>query len=503
MNVIPLLVALALTQNIGRNRVCDGKGNCATITSNKLDVNASVTIPPVTIDPVLVQTVSGTVAVSSMPPVTVDPVLVQTVTPKIDAVWVTSTVGSGSAVTATQAGTWTVQPGNTANTTPWVVRIVDQAGSDLDVFKPNDLYTAANDHGLLILGQDSGTPARYRAMLVDSTGAVKTDPTGVTVQPVSGTVAVSGTVTVGQGTATSLKSEVVGATTPSDTFSNPTTAVSAFSLLAGWDDATSRWVRITSDPTNGDDVAVHTTASALDTDAHLRVFDGTNWDRARGTITYGLYNDLRGINGVAPSVGNGASGTGVLRVTVANDSTGTTIATQGTASNLKVEAVGPVAEAGGASGNPLRMGGVVEVEGATMTSTNQVDQDISSLKTDEEGRLYVRTQHPNPFTCTLSAASADSAICTDLSSSTTVYVTDVFVSNGATAGSIIINHGTGTACGTGTTVLIPATYLAANTGFVWAAQTPFKITWASGLDICADITSLNPYSVQVRGYYFK
>jgi hypothetical protein len=475
-----------------------------------------------------------------------------------------------STVTAVQGGTWTVQPGNTANTTAWVVKIVDGAGSDLDVFKPADLYTAANDHGLLILGQDGGTPARYRSLLMDSTGAIKTDPTGVTTQPVSGTVGItgsvtvtdgagalnvivdSGTTTVTQGTASSLKSEVVGTATPSDTFSNPTTAVTGWSLLAGWDDANSRWVRISSDPTNGDDVAVHTTASALDTDAHLRMFDGTNWDRVRGTTGFGLYSDLRGINGVTPLAGNGTTGTGSLRVTmasdttpfavktdqtthgttdkvaadlyiggtvapggngavtaatprvtIANDSTGTIIATQGTASSLKVEAVGPVAEAGGASGNPLRMGAVVEVEGAAMTSTNQVDQDISSLKADEEGRLWTRTDHPNPFSCDLSAATGDSAICTNLSSSTTVYVTDIFVSNGSTAGSIIINQGTGTACATNPTAIHPATYLPANSGFVYSPKTPIKITWASGLDICADITSLNPYSVSIRGYYFK
>jgi hypothetical protein len=245
--------------------------------------------------------------------------------------------------------------------------------------------------------------------------------------------------------------------------------------------------------------AASTAAAASDTSMVVQL------SPSQPNLSTALNTNVAQINGVTPLMGNGNTGTGSHRVTVAADNTPFAVkidqTTPGTTD--KVTVVGPVAEAGGASGNPVRIGGVVEVEGAAMVSTNQVDQDISSLKTDEEGRLYVRTQHPNPFTCTLSAASADSAICTDLSSSTTVYVTDVFVSNGATAGSIIINHGTGTACATSPTTLIPATYLAANTGFVWAAQTPFKITWASGLDICADITSLNPYSVQVRGYYFK
>jgi hypothetical protein len=42
------------------------------------------------------------------------------------------------------------------------------------------------------------------------------------------------------------------------------------------------------------------------------------------------------INGVAATMGNGASGTGVQRVTIASDSTGTMIATQATAANLNM-----------------------------------------------------------------------------------------------------------------------------------------------------------------------
>jgi hypothetical protein len=40
--------------------------------------------------------------------------------------------GGGSAVTATQAGTWTVQPGNTANTTPWLASVA-QGGNTAQV----------------------------------------------------------------------------------------------------------------------------------------------------------------------------------------------------------------------------------------------------------------------------------------------------------------------------------------------------------------------------------
>lgn len=40
--------------------------------------------------------------------------------------------GAGSTVTATQSGTWTVQPGNTANTTPWLASL-SQGGNTASV----------------------------------------------------------------------------------------------------------------------------------------------------------------------------------------------------------------------------------------------------------------------------------------------------------------------------------------------------------------------------------
>lgn len=52
------------------------------------------------------------------------------------------------------------------------------------------------------------------------------------------------------------------------------------------------------------------------------VYNGTTWDRLRGSTTNGLYADLRALAGNTISTGNGASGTGVQRVTIANDSTG-------------------------------------------------------------------------------------------------------------------------------------------------------------------------------------
>jgi hypothetical protein len=70
------------------------------------------------------------------------------------------------------------------------------------------------------------------------------------------------------------------------------------------------------------------------------------------------------INGVTPLMGNGASGTGAQRVTIANDSTGVlatvnqvTDTRQATASNLNAQVVGNVAHNGSDAGNPIKIGG--------------------------------------------------------------------------------------------------------------------------------------------------
>lgn len=88
---------------------------------------------------------------------------------------VTANQGGSWTVAATQSGTWTVQPGNTANTTPWLITI-NQGGNSATV-------TASN--------------------------ALKVDGSAVT-QPVSGTVtanAGTGNFTVVQSTAANLRAQ--------------------------------------------------------------------------------------------------------------------------------------------------------------------------------------------------------------------------------------------------------------------------------------------------------
>lgn len=98
------------------------------------------------------------------------------------------------------------------------------------------------------------------------------------------------------------------------------------------------------------------------------------------------------INGVTPLMGNGASGTGAQRVTIANDSTGQVALSAGTAEigNVKnsgtfaVQAAGAVASGSADSGNPVKVGGKYNATPPTIADGQRAD-----LQTDANGYLKV------------------------------------------------------------------------------------------------------------------
>ena len=84
------------------------------------------------------------------------------------------------ATQSAQSGTWTVQPGNTANTTPWLV-------SDQHSNTTADYDSGAGTQNITMFGV--ALPASGGAVAGGtSSNPIRTDPTGTTTQPVSGTV---------------------------------------------------------------------------------------------------------------------------------------------------------------------------------------------------------------------------------------------------------------------------------------------------------------------------
>ena len=176
-------------------------------------------------------TVTGTVGISGSVAVT-------------GTFWQATQPISGT-VNAAQSGTWTVQPGNTANTTAWLVtgtggsfpatqsgtwstRCLGNAGGVFDFSSAQNQSTPGQ--AILTGGEYNSAPVVITSgnsspLQLNSAGSLRVDGSAV-VQPVSGTVAISGTVpvsgtvtanqggswtsTVTQATASSLNATVVG-----------------------------------------------------------------------------------------------------------------------------------------------------------------------------------------------------------------------------------------------------------------------------------------------------
>jgi hypothetical protein len=86
---------------------------------------------------------------------------------------VTGTVATSGTTAATQSGTWTVQPGNTANTTPWLVTPIPSAAAGAGLTSSQTGAAATNlavsgAHNLYGL-QITTAGSAGRAMLFDAT----------------------------------------------------------------------------------------------------------------------------------------------------------------------------------------------------------------------------------------------------------------------------------------------------------------------------------------------
>lgn len=258
---------------------------------------------------------------------------------------VTGTVAISGTVAATQSGTWTVQPGNTANTTPWLATIT-QGGN---------------------------------AATVSAGGALKVDGSAAT-QPVSGTVTVtdgagalnvivdSGTTTVTQGTATNLNAAVVGTGTAGSPAGNILTVqgVSAMTKLLVTPDSVALPANQTVNVTQfgSTNVVTGTGASAagvprvtVSNDSNILASQSGTWNvtNVSGTVSLptgastlaeqqtqttalqlidnivsGAGVNITQFGGTNVVTGTGVGGSGIPRVTVSSDSTVTANAGTGT-----------------------------------------------------------------------------------------------------------------------------------------------------------------------------
>lgn len=163
---------------------------------------------------------------------------------------------------------------------------------------------------------------------------------------------------------------------------------------------------------------------------------------------------------------------------------------------LPVTAVGTVADDSPTPGVPVMIGGkAVETDGTDPTSVSAED-DVAIFRTDRNRRLLVNTSHPNAWSLyeDHTTAQTNNQLKAAPGANLSLYITDVVVSNGATAGTIKLVEDE-----SGTPVQISQTiYMAVNGGAVIRWKTPKRLTANKTLGFTS--TTVTTHSIEVHGY---
>jgi len=238
---------------------------------------------------------------------------------------------------------------------------------------------------------------------------------------------------------------------------------------------------------------------------NIAITAGTGTTIATDQVGTVHYQKVKLIDGTSDSETAIAVAGGVeaaaLRVTIASDSTGVvsvddnggalTVDGTVTASN----AAGDVASDSADSGNPVKVGGkAVNMDGTT-PGTAVTEADRANFITDLYGRQCVETVHPCFWSASAAYTGAQTAVevVAAPGASLSLYVTDVIISNGATAGNVKLGEDTAALVDK-----IEVMYFAINGGAVMNLRTPIKLTANKNLGLTS--VTCTTHTVTVCGY---
>lgn len=167
--------------------------------------------------------------------------------------------------------------------------------------------------------------------------------------------------------------------------------------------------------------------------------------------------------------------------------------TNDTAANLKNEPAGNVAHDAVDSGNPVKTGGKAVNFDGTVPGTAVAENDRANFIADVYGRQFVETAHPNCWdeSKDYAVAQTNTSIKASPGAGLRLCITDILISNGATAGNITLLNGSGGA-------VKWEIYPAINGGCVSNLKTPIKLTADTAL--CITSTTVTTHSVTICGY---
>lgn len=195
--------------------------------------------------------------------------------------------------------------------------------------------------------------------------------------------------------------------------------------------------------------------------------------------------------GVLAVAGNGASGTGVQRVTIANDST----------------PIGALTETAPASDTASSgLNGRLQRIAQNLTTLNTSVNTASNYEAQKDAAVPTRlvamgariganadAVAQGAATVAINVSSATTTQIVGLSGSTKIYVTGLTVIAGGT-GNITLVYGTGTNCGTGTTSLSGAMPLVANSGLSIGGGLGAVLMVPAGQALCVTTSAAVQYS---------
>lgn len=159
---------------------------------------------------------------------------------------------------------------------------------------------------------------------------------------------------------------------------------------------------------------------------------------------------------------------------------------------VQAASAGDVANDGVDSGNPIKIGFKAYTFDGTIPQTAVAEADRVNGIADLQGIQYVQTAHPFFFSATADYSSAQTnATVQAAPGAGSLYITDIIVSNGATAGKITLLDGSG-----GTVKF--TCYPGINGGLTHRFVNPIKLTATTLLAITS--TTVTTHSVTVNGF---
>lgn len=160
---------------------------------------------------------------------------------------------------------------------------------------------------------------------------------------------------------------------------------------------------------------------------------------------------------------------------------------------VQAATAGIAADDAAASGNPvLNAGFAIQTDG-TDPGAVSAEGDVTTLRTDMQRNLLVNLTNPRCFDVSADYASAqtNTSVKAAPGANLSIYITDLVISNGATAGNITLLDGSG---GTVKFELYPAI----NGGVSMSFRNPIRLTANTAL--CITSTTVTTHSINVCGY---